>query len=318
MQKTKSNQMTNSQRDHSYRSSAPCNYSFSSKSSVPFSLNNCLQSKIDKIKSFDSEQAKNFQFSNFDVPSCFSSIANNSFSNSEQTEVFDMPFKLNHKAYNSVFSTAGKIFEKAQRKVVDSSRVENASNHSFSKLEKGGELISRSNRYKSLIKLGPHPSFRCIRLNCLQTSKMLDTNSVEFQLNLISEIKKGIRFSTKDAELIKIPTVQSKSASVLSNNDDTVNNILNYARNSTVLTARSKSSQIKLKQSRKFYCCSSLKNSNKEINKSYLSTNITRKSGNYSVKSMVMNDSLSRFRKKKSASIKSDKKSGTCAVCNIF
>lgn len=312
MQNARSSGMTKSKDNQSLSSLAFGTKSFSSKSSVSFANKGGLQSIINS-KNLGSEQPRRNPLSSMGVSG--NSIVSNNYSISELEGDFDMPCKLNSNMHNSVSSTIGNIFQDNPQIIGGPSQSNNAKEFSYSQSEHRKPRSSNNNN--SNIKLGPNPSFRSIKLNCLQTSNLMNSNSVEFQLNLISELKKGIKFSTKEAELVKIPTSPSKSISEISSNE-TVNNILNYARNTTILTTRSKSSQYKLKKSRKFFCCSSLKNSNKELNKSYLSTNITRKSGNYSVKSMVMNDSLSRFRKKKSASIKSDKKLGTCAGCTIF
>lgn len=314
MKDVKISRVAKAKENQSFSSLALGSQSFSSKSSIAYSCNQDLKSRVINFGNLSKDHVKRSSISKFEASGCCSSIKNSNYSISELTDDFQMPCKISNSNY-SISLKIENLFDKTKVSRVQSSN--NTKNLSIKMGRSKQPKCSSQGGCKSIINLGPHPSFKEIKLECLQTSKMMDSNSVEFQLNLISELKK-IKFSTKEVEQVKNPSAQSKSFSETSNNE-TVNNILNYARNTTILTTRSKSSQHKFKKSKNFCCCTSFKNSNKEINKSYLSTNITRKSGNYSVKSMVLNDSLSRFRKKKSASIKSEKKPGTCATaCTIF
>lgn len=160
---------------------------------------------------------------------------------------------------------------------------------------------------------GPFLKFEPITMHCMNESVKLNSDSVNFQLDFLSYYSKRKKYK----ESAK-PDISSDS---YHDNNDTINRVIDMGMNNQPYTTRSSNSaHARRKSMRKSrVCCfnvQTFKGRDEKIQ--YMSTNNTKKSTNLSAKSaksLVMNDSLAKLRKKRS---KEKKITCNSKMCNIF
>jgi len=134
---------------------------------------------------------------------------------------------------------------------------------------------------------GPRINIVPIKLDCNSIVNKLNTLSIDFQLNNLTYKEKVEIISNINNSFGFTSELESKKSKRTENNK-TINNILTTR---TQVCKKSKSKE-------KTYCCWQInyKQIKEERNKSYLSTNATKRS-NFSAKSLQLNDSLTKKRK---------------------
>ena len=157
------------------------------------------------------------------------------------------------------------------------------------------EDINNSSIYKEEVKIGPLINFYPIKPRCNSSFHKLSSDSVNFDLDdLTYKNKENKSFIYSIGNNYSITELKSSKKNVYQNNS-TINKVL--TTNAKTVYSR----QGRSKEKNRIFCCGIKKtrNSKEERNKSYLSTNNTKRSTNLSLKSVILNDSLNRLRKKK-------------------
>ena len=176
-------------------------------------------------------------------------------------------------------------------------------NDNKNKLEDNSFVKELSNLTKSIVfkeevnLIGPFIQFIPIRPKCNSSFNKLSSDSINFDLDNLTYKRNNNESNNKSIVFDSSITESKYSKENNYKSNSTINKVLT-TNAKTIYTRQPRSKE---KEKDRFFCCvmKRTRNSKEERNKSYLSTNNTKRSTNLSLKSVILNDSLNKLRKKK-------------------